>query len=160
MHYIPLSGVAGKLAFGARPRSRADLDGFGLVISLLTDEEIAEVDLGWLEAVRLPIADRGCPPDRAIFTKAVEQASAALRRGEQVYVHCRAGIGRAGLFTACLLNHMGCQQPLWELLTAVRGVPVPDTDEQKEWVENYWTRATGVATLDEALHKCTSQDQG
>lgn len=72
-----------------------------------------------------------------------------------VHIHCRAGIGRAGLVTACLLYHLG-RTAVWETLERARGVPVPDTDEQKEWVERF--RFRGATTLDEALGQLERPD--
>ena len=50
-------------------------------------------------------------------------------------VHCRQGIGRSGLLTACLLIASGATPEMaFQRISAVRGCPVPETMEQREWV--------------------------
>lgn len=57
--------------------------------------------------VACPIPDFGIPEDRERFTAAVNAAADALRRGENVLVHCAAGIGRTGTFAAAVLCALG-----------------------------------------------------
>ncbi len=55
----------------------------------------------WLADVALPTPDFGTP-DEAALKAAVGHALAALEAGRTVFVGCRAGLGRTGLFLACL----------------------------------------------------------
>lgn len=154
MYWIPLAGVSGRLACSARPRSTQEVEGFQLVINLLEDHEIQELQLGWLQALRLPIPDRGCPPDRQALRQLLDRAQQSLQRGEHVLVHCRAGIGRSGLICACLLARLGVPpQGIWKLLSGLRGVDVPDTDEQKAWFASFVHDLKAPASLDEALRQ-------
>lgn len=123
MFDVPTGELSGRLTFGARPRRPEDLAGVDMVVNLLTDEEIHELSL--------------------------EEVEGRLRSGGHVYIHCRAGIGRSGLVTACLLYRLGFHA-VWETLERARGVAVPDTDEQKDWVERF-RMGGGAASLDEAL---------
>lgn len=53
-----------------------------------------------------PIKDRSIP--RMKHTKTlVKKIAELLNRGESVLVHCRAGMGRAGMICSCLLTHYG-----------------------------------------------------
>jgi len=146
MFDIPLQH--GRLTFGPRPRRPEDVAGVTLVVNLLTDEEIGELSLQWLTSRRFPIPDRCCPSSPEALRVLLGEAQDCLEAGGHVHVHCRAGIGRAGLVMACLLYRLG-SQGVWEKLEQARGVAVPDTDEQKQWVERF--RRPGATSLDEAL---------
>ena len=55
--------------------------------------------------------------------------------GIVIGVHCRMGIGRSGMIAAGILMYFGkdADQAFSEV-SLVRGRPVPDTQEQLEWV--------------------------
>lgn len=152
IHWIDLD-VPGRLGIGPRPRSVEDLAEVDLVVSLLTADEFAELKLGWLESVRLPIEDRGLPVDRAAVVRVAQQVAARLREGARVLVHCRAGIGRSGMIAGCVLAELGWRsgRTILERLTAARGVGVPDTEEQAEWLAGYVRSLAAPTSLDEAL---------
>jgi protein-tyrosine phosphatase len=124
--------------------------GIGLVASLLTDEEVAELDLhrepdvcaaNGIRWFRHPIDDRGVPCSRADFDAFVADLAAALESGIGVGVHCRMGIGRSALTAACVLFRGGVPHAgIWTVLERSRGCEVPDTPEQIRWVEA-WSRS-------------------
>lgn len=145
-----------RLAFMPRPQGGEDLSaeikgwqaaGISTVVSLLEPFEASYLNLAeegahcqgaGIEFVSFPIGDRGLPTS---FTKVQELVSGIVERlkaGKAVSIHCRVGIGRSGLITACVLLHLGV--PMAEVFPALiraRGVGVPDTAEQAMWVEEY-----------------------
>jgi protein-tyrosine phosphatase len=59
----------------------------------------------------------------------------ALELGKTVAVHCRQSIGRAGLVAAGVLIASGvAPDQAIETVSAARGLPIPETSEQREWV--------------------------
>jgi protein-tyrosine phosphatase len=62
----------------------------------------------------------------------------SLAQGKSVGVHCRAGIGRSSLIAASLLIQAGLSaEAAFLSIQKSRGCPVPDTAEQRQWVERY-----------------------
>jgi protein-tyrosine phosphatase len=118
--------------------------GVDVLISALGPTEAAELGLGGERAAAegagmdfrpLPIADMSVPSDTEAFLGALTGLAARVREGEHVAVHCYASVGRSGIISSLLLVLCG-----WEVetalatLSAVRGRPVPETDEQRAWV--------------------------
>jgi protein-tyrosine phosphatase len=148
----------GKLALAARPRGGDWLveeiaewrrAGVNSVFSLLETAEEAELELALESAtveslgmrfLSFPIPDRQVPASENRLTGALEDLDAELRVGRNVVVHCRQGIGRTGLVAACLLVTKGNDpRTAIQRLSAARGVPIPETDEQRRWIEKYAT---------------------
>lgn len=146
----------GKLALGARPRGGDWLEdemvawrraGIDTVLSLLTPEEEQELDLKreaheakarGMKFASLPISDRQVPNSESEVSAALDRVDADLAAGKNVVVHCRQGIGRTGLVAACLLVAKGLTpEAAVRTLIAARGVPVPETVEQRDWIDHY-----------------------
>ena len=146
----------GKLGLAARPRGgdwlsddvaawkRATIE---TVVSLLTSDEEKELQLAnetaelrnhGIDFLSLPIRDRGVPESESEVDAIVQQLDHVLAAGRNVLVHCRQGIGRSGLLAACLLISRGqdAASALAKISTA-RGLDVPETREQRRWVEQY-----------------------
>lgn len=151
----------GKLAVSARPRGgdwlpdeianwkRAGVDA---VLSLLEIEEERDLDLSGegreiqaqgLTFWSLPIADRQPPRSEAQVASLVEKVGDALASGKNVVVHCRQGVGRSGLIAACLLVKSGMSPgAAVDNVSAARGVVVPETDAQRDWIDHFATALT------------------
>ena len=144
---------AGRLALSARPRGGDWLEdevrawrqsGVDHVVSLLTAEEVRELDLEaearqcglqGLEFTSVPVEDRGLPPSAHAFMQTAHRLWMQLREGRGVLVHCRQGIGRSSLLAASVLVQGGVDGPLaLEMIEQARGRPVPDTEEQRDWL--------------------------
>jgi len=68
-----------------------------------------------------------------------------LSKGKNVLVHCRQGIGRSGLVAASLLVKKGISPgAAIESVSAARGMPVPETAEQRDWIDHYAVALTGT----------------
>jgi len=145
-----------RLGLMARPRGadalreevaawqRTSLD---MVVSLLEAHEIRELEL--LEEPVLcaehgiafrhfPIPDRGTPPSLREAVTLIAELNAALVNGKSIAIHCRAGIGRTGLIAGGLLHTLGVPgKDIFHLLSRSRGLAMPDTSAQAEWVDRY-----------------------
>lgn len=156
LYTISRSG-AGKLSTMARPRGGdwlfdefrdLALAGVSVVVSLLTDAEAAELRLeregdaavaAGIQFVRLPTPDRS-PPDPAAATTVARELAEQLRGGASVAVHCRHGIGRSSTLAAAILVAEGLEPAdAWTRIAAARGMPVPDTDAQREFIDRRTT---------------------
>jgi protein-tyrosine phosphatase len=147
---------SGKLALASRPRGGDWLEeemaawrraGIDTVLSLLTPEEEQDLDLKreaqeakarGMKFDSLPIRDCQVPNSESELSAALDRLDADLTAGKNVVVHCRQGIGRTGLVAACLLVTKGLTpKAAVKTLSAARGTPVPETDEQRRWIDHY-----------------------
>lgn len=143
----------GQLAIVPRPRGEDWLrdearawkdEGLDVVVSLLTTDEIKDLGLAdeaesirthGLQFYQLQIPDLGVPPSMASALEFLEKLRSELGAGKNVAVHCRQGIGRSGLVAASLLSLSGIDpETAFQRVSAARGLPVPETPEQKKWV--------------------------
>jgi protein-tyrosine phosphatase len=146
----------GRLAIMPRPRGGDWLEdevrswrqaGLDVVVSALTQDEIAELDLAaqaelsrvnGIEYMGFAIVDRGVPDSGKATAELVRRLESRLASGKSVGIHCRQGVGRSALLAACLLAAAGVDAPVaFERIRAARGCPVPDTPEQREWVARF-----------------------
>ena len=128
--------------------------GIGLVVSLLEPLEVRELELQaepslcaaeGIAFLSFPIPDRGTPTSNRELSRLLSAVHAELLNNKAVAIHCRAGIGRTGLVSGCLLHMLGVPyDDIFHVLSRSRGLAVPDTSAQVEWVERY-TRASRTA---------------
>lgn len=138
-----------RLAIMARPRAGDWLDdeiahwkrsGVERVVSLLESDEIEDLGLG-REAARcgesgilflsFPIPDRGVPG----ADDAMRFAAMVATGGKATAIHCRAGIGRSSIMAAAVLISSGVDaDTALSAIEKARGLPIPDTDAQRDWV--------------------------
>lgn len=149
LHWIE---APGRLAIMARPRADDWLEvdvaewkasGVDLVVSLLEREEVSELGLQreaelcracGIEFISFPIPDRGVP-DIQQASDIARSIADGIAGGRSIAVHCRAGIGRSSMIAACAMIYSGIEAgEALALIRAARGVIVPDTDEQRDWV--------------------------
>ena len=154
IYWIGLPGV--RLGIMARPRGDDWLvddlralkcAGVDVIVSALTAPEAEELGLieeaegcaqNGLLFVSFPIEDRSLPAHFTDFGVFVNKLLEHSRNGRSVVIHCRAGIGRSSLIAAAVLTRMGLSaDEAFRLIEQARGRPVPDTPEQRRWVERY-----------------------
>ena len=152
----------GRLALAARPRGGDWLSdemtawrqaGIDTVLSLLTPDEEKDLDLKreaeeakarGMKFVSLPILDRQVPNSESELSAALDRLDADLSTGKNTVIHCRQGIGRTGLVAACLLVTKGLTpEAAVKTLSAAREAQVPETIEQRRWIDHYATTLAG-----------------
>jgi protein-tyrosine phosphatase len=144
----------GRLAILPRPRGGDWLAdelrswqklGINAVVSALESSENEELELGreaqlcrdmGLTFVPFSIPDRGVPSSLSATHDFARHWESELASGTNIGVHCRQGIGRSSLLVASMLLTAGIDPAIaFKRIQAARGVPVPDTKEQRDWVE-------------------------
>ena len=150
---IGLSLCPGKIQFGAMSGNwERDLakdlmkikeSGYDVVVSLIEAEEFEELQVeglrdGLVEELGMswhwvPIADFSTP-EQSVNTK-LNEILIFIEEGKSVFVHCKGGLGRAGLVSAWLLTHFG--RTSFEAIREVREARSPsaiETKAQEKWV--------------------------
>jgi len=91
-----------------------------------------------LEYLSFPIQDRGVPSSIRGVSQIAQTVEQRLAAGQNVGLHCRAGIGRSAMMAALLLAMSGLDiESAFSRISAARGWLVPDTAEQQEWVAEF-----------------------
>ena len=140
----PASGPAWQRDLGAdldRLRGHYAVD---LLVPLLEDGELRELQIQSLvdsavargfDVSRFPIEDGRIPTNLTEFQQFVASVTDRARSGQNVVIHCKGGLGRAGTVGACVLIAAGASatQAL-ELVAEARGSNAPETLEQREFV--------------------------
>ncbi|MGH6835758.1 MAG: protein-tyrosine phosphatase family protein [Methylocella sp.] len=155
IYWIDLPAGA-RFAIMPRPRAGDWLDGeiagwrgegIDVIVSLLEAEEVEELGLrrepdlchdAGMEFICFPFPDRGVPAAMREATALAAGIVARLNDGKGVALHCRAGIGRSALMAASDLVLLGLTPAAsFNLIGAARGLKVPDTEGQRDWVERF-----------------------
>ena len=124
------------------------------MVSLLESDEAAQLDLagepGAADAsgigfISFPIPDRSVPDSTFAAIALMTRIANALGEGKNVAVHCRQGIGRSGLIAAGVLITSGVSPgDAIRAVSAARGVGIPETIRQRQWVERLASRPSVV----------------
>ena len=122
-------------------------------MSLLTRNESDEFDLAaeaklsrlhGLQFCEFPIPDLGVPQLMKSARQLIDKLYVGLKAGKKIAIHCRQGIGRSGLIAAGLLVASGVDpETAFRQLSGARGLPVPETAEQKQWVKELARESAG-----------------
>ena len=122
------------------------LQGVNVLVCLLEEKEIEKLQLraeqqlalqAGIEYRHFPIADFTLPPAADSTNDLIALLKNDLAAGRNIAIHCHGGIGRSTLIAGAVLINLGFSpQQALELISEKRGKPVPDTEEQKQWVLN------------------------
>ena len=146
----------GRLAIMPRPRGDDWLEddvrswhyaGVDAVVSVLTHDEETELRLAGEESYcrengipfySLEIPDRDVPPSECAFVELLSKLTTLLADGRNVAIHCRQGLGRAPLVAMGLLIQSGIEPEVAiRRVVSARGCKVPETDEQRKWIDAF-----------------------
>jgi protein-tyrosine phosphatase len=146
----------GRIALVPRPRGGDWLEdetaawadaGLDVIVSMLDEEETRSFDLlhegkfcqaNDIEFISFPVIDRSVPELNQKLYKLADKLKTSLSEGKNIGIHCRQSIGRAPLLAAILMILYGIEpDEAFRQLSFVRGIEVPETVEQKEWVEKF-----------------------
>lgn len=154
----------GKLAILGRPRGGDWLidevegwrdAGVQVVVSLLSKEETLELGLAdearlvhnnGLKFFSFPINDYDVPASETAVRQLVSGLEELLAQGDNIGIHCRAGVGRSSLVAACLfVDHGEDTEISFQRISTARGLAVPDTLAQREWVNEFARMSHGAS---------------
>lgn len=155
LFWIPTS-FPGRLAIAPRPRGGDWLGdemaawreaGIETVVSHLEPSEAAEFDLQnepaecevhGINYLSFPIPDRDAPKSQSEFRDLVVGIVENLAAGRGVTIHCRQGIGRAGMTATAVLVAAGLNvNEAVARIASVRGRSVPETPAQRRWLDEF-----------------------
>lgn len=155
VYWVP-EVTCGRLGIMPRPRPDESLrddvaawrrDGVHVVVSLLEAYESRELLLHHEEAlcsaasiefISYPIQDRSVPSSLEKTSQLVSRIAGLVNGGHSVAIHCRAGIGRSSLIAGCVLLRLGfAHDDVFPMLSRARGIVVPDTAAQIEWLATF-----------------------
>jgi len=127
-------------------------EGILQIVSLLESHETYEVglqkekeltEINGMKFISYQIKDRGLPDSVEYFGKFTKNLYHEIADGKNTVIHCRAGIGRTGLVAAGVLLHCGfTPEEAFEHISEKRGVKVPDTEEQQNWLKLNYSEIT------------------
>lgn len=110
----------------------------GEVWDLGLSDEAAICTASSIEFRAMPIVDRSTPPYDTQTIGLITGLAADIRAGRHIAIHCRLGIGRSGLIAASTLVTLGVPvEQAFARLSEARGLTVPDTQAQYDWVVEY-----------------------
>lgn len=142
-----------KVGIMARPRGNEWLkdevaslhkQNVSVLVSLLEMEEV--IELGLREEERLcveqnikfisfPIEDRSIPNNESKTKQLLKVLSDAVKEGNSIVIHCRMGIGRSSIIAGAVVSGFGLDpHKVLQHISNVRGLKVPDTEEQTKWL--------------------------
>lgn len=146
----------GRIALVPRPRGGEWLEdeveewskaGLDVIVSMLESEEASNFELEreaelcaekGIEFISCPVKDRSIPKINDEFLRIIERLKILVLSGKNIGIHCRQSVGRAPLMAAVLMITLGIEpEEAFRQLSIVRGVEVPETEEQKKWAEKF-----------------------
>ena len=154
IYWIHKFDNSAKIGIMARPRGDDWLEDeinhlknseVSVLVSLLERGEICDLKLEEEERlckakdityISFPIADRDIPKQKGDIDDLIDLLTAKIDNGFSAVIHCRMGIGRSSIIAASvLLKYKLKTKDIMETICSIRGLKVPDTDEQLSWLK-------------------------
>ena len=121
------------------------------IVSFLTDEENEELGLEYermdcrregFDFIKFPIEDRQVPDSYLKTKELVNNFVDKINQNKKILMHCRGGIGRVSIVSAIVLSALEnvSAKNSFENISKIRGIKVPDTDEQIDWTEEFLSK--------------------
>lgn len=117
------------------------------LVSLVEDHELAELGITDLPSAasardiaihRFPLQDGTAPHDRGAVTALVSDIVGWAAAGENVVIHCKGGLGRAGTVGGCVLRAAGLDAATaLGALHSARGASCPETSAQEQFIADF-----------------------
>lgn len=129
-----------------------DAYGVTVLVCLLNDAELgslgqrdyaSQVAEAGLELIQYPIPEMMPPDSLQAAACVVDHIAFRMRAGQVLAMHCRAGVGRAGLMAACVLLRLGQAGSAAQAIRAIRARRCShaiETRRQEDFVRAYATR--------------------
>lgn len=155
IYWIHKFDNSAKIGIMARPRGDDWLEdeiahfknnNVDVLVSLLERDEVYDLNLELEEELCLaknicfmnfPIPDRDVPRPNDNIDGLVSSLTKKIDEGNSVVIHCRMGIGRSSIIAAAVLLKYDMQvTEIIENISLVRGLKVPDTDQQLAWLKS------------------------
>jgi len=144
--HLWLQSMPGRLESWGAFLDEARLRQLNLVVCLNPLHEVAQLSPAYHKAItegrlpfrwqHLPMRDFGLGSDPVAFRHGVEQIANGLVLGDQVLLHCAAGIGRTGTIAACVLKQLGVAKDM--ALQQVRAAGSnPQSAVQSGWIDQF-----------------------
>jgi protein-tyrosine phosphatase len=125
-----------------------------LLVSLVEEKELLELQipnlreaapLHGIEVLWFPIRDQSVPSSFPEFLEAIQYIVSSVRRGKNVVIHCKGGLGRTGLVAATVLVALTHLKPEQAITTVRKSRPgAVETAEQEEYVSVYHRYLKGL----------------
>lgn len=100
-------------------------------------DEPRTAEAAGFEFQSFPIRDRGVPESFHSSIEFLARVKDRLDRGKNVLIHCRQGVGRAGMIAAGVLILFGAaSEDAVRAVSSARGIAIPETPQQLDWLRN------------------------
>ncbi|WP_342595846.1 hypothetical protein AAGT95_05850 [Salinicola lusitanus] len=119
------------------------LSGYDVVVSMLTSEEQAELELlaegdvcqnKEILYLNFPIRDEVADSDTEVM-QFIDSLALLQQEKRKIVFHCRGGVGRSSMMLSLLAARLGVEpENSFELITISRGEQAPETEFQGQWV--------------------------
>ncbi|MEH6443115.1 MAG: tyrosine-protein phosphatase [Oceanospirillaceae bacterium] len=91
------------------------------------------------------IEDFSTPSNQQQYAQVLYQFSKYLKQGENILIHCAAGIGRTGCAAICLLYELGIEKIIAAEQVALAAAG-PETNVQRSFINSYQKASLGDRT--------------